>query len=124
MRSTSTLVAVLLIATNAHADQFRFTGNTTAGNTLISDALRQVIAIGEAKFNCPTADKAEAEVLPESYKPPGGPHAEGKASTVYERWRVTFCGSKRAFLIAFWPAADGGMMFRVEYPFPGEGDGS
>jgi hypothetical protein len=124
MRLTSALVAVLLIAMNAHADQFRFTGNTTAGNTLVGDTLRQVVAIGEAKFKCPTPEKAEAEVLPEGYRPPGGPHAEGKASTVYERWTVTFCGSSRAFLIAFWPATDGGMMFRVQYPFPGEEDGS
>jgi hypothetical protein len=120
MRSTSALVALVLIALNAHADQFRFTGNTTAGNTLIGDTLRQVLAIGQARFSCPTPDKAEAEVLPASYKPPGGPHAEGNAPTTYERWNVTFCGSSRAFLIAFWPAADGGMMFRVEYPFPGE----
>jgi hypothetical protein len=120
MRSTSALFAVVLIAMTAHADQFRFTGNTTAGNTLIADTLRRVVAIGEAKFKCPTPDKAEAEVLPKTYRPPGGPHAEANAPAVYERWTVTFCGSSRAFLIAFWPAANGGMMFRVQYPFPGE----
>jgi hypothetical protein len=124
MRSKSLLAAVLLVALTAHADQFRFTGNTTAGNTLIVDALRQVVTIGEAKFNCPTPDKAEAEILPEGFVPPRGPHAEGNAPTVYERWNVTFCGSTRSFLIAFWPATDGGVVFRVQYPFPGEEDAS
>jgi hypothetical protein len=56
--------------------------------------------------------------LPSSNRPPGGPHPEGSAPTIYERWIATFCGKQVAFLIALWPASIGGTMIRVGYPFP------
>jgi len=102
----------------ASADQVRFTGRTTADRTLISDTIRNVLFVGKARLNCSELGLVEAEVLPKDYVPPKGPGQEGKAPTIYERWTATFCGQKVPLLIAFWPASDGGMMFRVEYPYP------
>jgi hypothetical protein len=111
--------ASILVPATGHCDQLRFTGNTRADITLIKDALRNVQLIAQAKFSCQSIEAVEAEVLPENYKPPGGPHPEGEAKTQYENWLVTLCGRKERFLLAIWrvpPAA--GVMFRVGFPFP------
>jgi hypothetical protein len=115
------LIAVAALAASplAHADQVRFTGQTTADQTLLVDTLNTVARLAPAKFQCPTVEAVEAQIMPKSFAPPGKDNPEGTAPTTYERWDATFCGKVVPLLIAYWPAADGGMMFRVGLPFPG-----
>ena len=106
-------LSALAICLPAAADQVRFTGQTTATEKLITDTLNTVAVLGPSRFNCPTIEAVEAQILPKSFTPPGKNNPEGSNPTTYERWGVTFCGKVVPLLIAFWPAADGGMMFRV-----------
>ena len=116
------LVAALTLASPALAQQVRFTGDTTAGESLLVDTLRTVAQLGPGRFNCPTVAAVEAQVLPASFSPPGSDHPEGANPTTYERWDATFCGEVVPLLVAFWPAEQGGMMFRIGLPFPGASD--
>lgn len=106
-------LAALAFSLPAAADQVRFTGKTTANERLIADTLNTVAVLGPSRFNCPTIEAVEAQPLPKSLTPPGKNNPEGSSPTTYERWDVTFCGKVVPLLIAFWHAADGGMMFRV-----------
>ena len=110
--------AALAFSRPAAADQVRFTGQTTADGTLIVDTLNTVARLGPARFNCPTVEAVQAQILPDPFTPLGKDNPEGSSPTTYERWDATFCGKVVPLLIAFWPASDGGMMFRVGLPFP------
>ncbi|GAB3361456.1 hypothetical protein GCM10027430_35410 [Lysobacter tyrosinilyticus] len=112
------LATALAASLPASADQVRFTGKTTADQTLLVDTLNTVARLGPARFNCPTVEAIQVQVLPESFTPPGKNNPEGSNPTTYERWDATFCGKVVPLLIAFWPATEGGMMFRVGLPFP------
>jgi len=119
MRVQTLLVtAILAFSLPASAQQVRFTGQTTADETLLVDTLRTVALLGPGQFDCPTVEAVEAQVLPKSFAPPGKDNPEGSNPTTYERWDATFCGKVVPLLLAFWPAAEGGMMFRVGLPFP------
>ncbi len=111
--------SALLVSLPVAADQVRFTGQTTANQTLLVDTLNAVARLGPARFECPTVEAVEAQVLPKSFAPPGKDNPEGSSPATYERWNARFCGKVVPLLIAYWPAADGGMMFRVGLPFPG-----
>jgi len=115
---TLILTSVLALSLPAFAQQVSFTGQTTANDTLLVDTLRTVALLGPGQFNCPTVEAVEAQALPESFSPPGNDNPEGSNPTTYERWDATFCGKVVPMLIAYWPAAEGGMMFRVGLPFP------
>ena len=110
--------AALAVSLPALADQVRFTGQTTANETLLVDTLNTVARLGAARFKCPTVAAVDAHVLPKSFAPPGKDNPEGSSPTTYGRWDANFCGKVVPLLIAYWPAADGGMMFRVGLPFP------
>jgi len=112
------LAVMLALSLPALAQQVRFTGDTTADETLLVDTLRAVALLGPAQFNCPTVEAVDARVLPESFSPPGNDNPEGDNPTIYERWDATYCEKVVPLLIAFWPASQGGMMFRVGAPFP------
>ena len=115
---TLILMVALALSLPVSAQQVRFTGQTSADDTLVVDALNTVALLGPSRFDCPTVEAVEAQVLPKSFTPPSKDNPEGSSPTTYERWDSTFCGKTVALLIAFWPAADGGMMFRVGLPFP------
>jgi hypothetical protein len=115
---TLVLVVALALSLPALAQQVRFTGDTTANETLLVDTLRTVALLGPSQFSCPTVEAVQAQVLPESFSPPGNDNPEGRNPTTYERWDATFCGKVVPVLIAFWAAEQGGMMFRVGIPFP------
>jgi hypothetical protein len=115
---TLVLATALALSLPAFAQQVRFTGETTANETLLVDTLRTVALLGPGQFSCPTVEAVDAQVLPESFSPPGNDNPEGTNPTIYERWDATFCGKAVPLLVAFWPAEQGGMMFRVGLPFP------
>ena len=112
------VAAAIAVSVPAHADQVRFTGQTTADQKLLIDTLNTVARLGPARFDCATVEAVQAQVLPKEFVPPGNDKPEGSAPTTYERWDATFCGKVVPLLIAYWPAADGGVMFRVGLPFP------
>lgn len=97
--------------------QVEFTGQTTADMTLLRDAFENVKLVALGKFDCSSVDRVVSEVLPRSYEPPGEKKQEG---ATYERWTARFCGKDVPFLLTFWPAKEGGMMFSVGYPFPSD----
>lgn len=119
---TLVLAAALALPQPAMAQQVRFTGVTTADETLLVDTLRMVARLGPSRFDCPTVEAVEAQVLPASFSPPGDDKPEGDHPTTYERWDATFCGRVVPLLVSFWPAEQGGMMFRVGLPFPATPD--
>lgn len=114
------LSGILMLSLPAFAQQVRFTGDTTANQTLLVDTLRTVALLGPGQFNCPTVEAVTSQVLPASFSPPGSHHPEGSSPTTYERWDATYCGRVVPLLIAFWPDEHEGMMFRVGLPFPEE----
>jgi hypothetical protein len=107
-----------LVSSVAYADTFRFTGATTVDMTVAKGALKNIQLIGLGTLGCGTIGAVEAEVLPPSYSPRNTDNYAGSAKETYERWTVTLCGKATPFLLGFWPASDGGMMFHVSYPFP------
>ena len=70
MRSYSAAAAAfyVFLAAPAQADQVRFTGDTTASETLIKDALRNIQLVMLSYNDCPTLERVEASVLTD-YKP-------------------------------------------------------
>jgi len=110
------LVCLFLISVPAlasPADEPRFTGNTIADATLKRDALRMIGMIVHGKFKCDALDLIEAEGIPADAQP----HVwlpPGAGPATYERWIVTACSHKQPFLVVFWPAKEGGMMFQVK----------
>lgn len=116
---TLVLAVALSLSHPALAQQVRFTGDTTANETLLVETLRTVALLGPSQRSCPTVEAVEAQVLPESLSPPGDDNPERSNPTTYERWDATFCGKVVPVLIAYWAAEQGGMMFRVGLPFPG-----
>jgi len=122
MKSIAAVViglAVSLSSAATSADQGRFTGDTTAGATLIGDALRNVMLVTSAKWGCSTLDLVKSEVLPPSYVPVDAAQVSGSATVKYERWAVTACSRTEPFLFGWWADREnGGSLFRVSYPFP------
>jgi hypothetical protein len=109
--------ATILAPYPAYADQIRFTGQTTADETLIQDALRNVMLIAAAE-HCTSLEGVQAKILSPGYKPAAtASRPEGENAT-YEAWTATLCGKPTKFLITFWPAEDGGTMLAVGYPYP------
>ena len=111
------VVALSTLASPALAETLRFTGQTTADQTLIKDTLRAVQEYIVALKNCSVIMGVDATILASSYAPSDAKYRVAPKET-YERWVVEACGSKTSFLIGYWPAEDGGMNFNVSYPLP------
>ena len=101
------------------AEQLRFTGQTTANLELIKDTLRHIQLIGQAQNDCDVISAVEATVHPEDFLPSKA-YRVGEGQVIYETWSTIMCGSEVQFLISFWPAPEGGMMFAVGYPYPAD----
>lgn len=122
MRIRTGLLAALAVvmADAAQAETFRFTGTTTADTVVVRDALQHVQLMGEGITNCRVIGGVEADLMPRGFKPAGlTPNIDG-APEVYERWIVSLCGKRLPLLLTFWPARQGGTMFRVTHPFPAD----
>ncbi len=119
LRMASALVVfAVAVSPSAYAEQVHFTGNTTVDVTVIKDVLKQIQLVGLAELNCGVVDSVEAEVLPPSYVAPATDNSAAPSKEIYEKWTVTMCGKMSPFLVGFWPALEGGTMFRVRHPFP------
>lgn len=120
MKGRILLVAALAagFAGAARTETFPFTGTTTADMTVARDALKQIQLIGLGKFDCGVIEGVEAEVLPKTYRPEMNHDFTRAANEVHERWTVSLCGRREPFLVGFWPAPEGGVMFHVAHPFP------
>ena len=114
----SAALAASVLAAPAHADQVRFTGQTTADDLLVRDTVQYILKFGYAAWNCPTLEAVEAVILPSSYKPTGAATRPEAGRGTYESWNATLCGKKVRFLVTFWPANQGGMMFTIGHPYP------
>jgi hypothetical protein len=110
--------ATIVLASPARAETFHFKGRTTVDMTVAKDALRDVQQIGLAKLHCGVIEAVNAEVLPRSYRPARTENYAPNGRETYEKWNVILCGRTTPFLLGFWPAAEGGTMFHVRYPFP------
>ena len=113
------LLTSLFLVVPAKAAQVRFTGDTTANVTLIQDALRNVMLFGSSQ-GCSSLELVEARVLSPGYVPKDAATRPEAGKGTYEAWTATLCGKPTKFLITFWPAAEGGMMFAVTYPYPAD----
>lgn len=111
------VISSTVCATPAIAEQLRFTGHTAANLVLIKDTLRQIQLVGQELHNCGVVSAVEATVLPKDFQPSEA-YRVGKGSVSYETWSTTMCGNEIKFLISFWQAPNGGMMFAVGYPYP------
>ncbi len=106
--------ALLFAASTAFAQtEVRFTGETTADETLIRDVMQHLISYIHDKLKCENVELVEAEVLPkESIKrDPADP--EGTQPATYENWVATYCGTSKSFRVVFWASKEGGTMFRI-----------
>ena len=90
-----------------------FTGSTIADSGLKKDALRTMAMIVHGKLKCDSMDSVDTQSLPIGAQPTVWlPPGAGPAT--YERWVVTACSKKQPFIVVFWPAKEGGMMFRIQ----------
>jgi hypothetical protein len=104
----------------APAVEIAFTGQTTADARLIGDAMQEVVRFSAHALKCDKLTAVKASMQPEGWQPADSNFRIGPASTRYERWEVAQCGRIVPFLIGFWKAPEGGTMFQVAHPFPGE----
>ena len=106
--------AILFAASTVSAQtDVRFTGETTADETLIRDVMQHLIRYIQNNLKCEDIKLVEAEVLPEESikRDPTDPEGTGPAS--YENWVATYCGTSKPFLVVFWASKEGGTMFRI-----------
>ena len=118
MPSIKSLLALLfcaLLAASAIAqEQVRFTGNTTASETLIHDAFQHIASYVRESLKCQAIEQVTAEVLPDGAVKRDAAQPEGLGPATFENWTVNFCGKKQPFLIVFWDAKEGGTMYRIQ----------
>ncbi len=108
------LLVLLGAASTASAQtEVRFTGETTADETLIRDVMQHLISYIHDNLKCENVELVEADVLPEESikRDPADPEGTGPAT--YENWVATYCGTSKAFLVVFWASKEGGTMFRI-----------
>lgn len=95
----------------------RFTGKTNANPATVNNVVGNIMRVSADRLHCRQATQIMQEILPARYKPMGETF-DDPARTTFEKWTATLCGRETPFLVGFWPAADGGTMFRVVFPFP------
>ena len=105
----------LLIGATApvQADDIRFIGRSRASAPLKRDILVAVVGYAKARHACGTLTTVETAPLPAGYEPKTPLFRASAPQHIYERWTAALCGSRRAFLVAMWPAAQGGADYQV-----------
>lgn len=95
-----------------------FSGTTSASPPLIQDVVKNLMAVGDDKLDCPQPDAVIAEALPAGFLPADPePQPKGAGDPLYENWTVSFCGNDVPFLLTFWTLEEGGTAFSVKDPF-------
>jgi hypothetical protein len=113
------LLIIVAMPAPARADQLHFTGQTRVDGAVVRDAMQNVAQVAAGAEHCNQLTAVEASLLPDGWAPSDPAYRVGPAaSTRYERWDVSLCGRTVPFLLGFWPAPEGGMMFQVGYPYP------
>ena len=106
--------AMLFLASTVSAQtEVRFTGETTADETLIHDVMQHLIRYIQNNLKCEDIKLVEAEVLPEESIKRDPTNPEGTGPATYENWVATYCGTSTSFLVVFWASKEGGTMFRI-----------
>ena len=106
--------AMLFIASTVCAQtEVRFTGETTADETLIRDVMQHLVSYIHDNLKCENVELIEAEVLPEGSIKRDPTDPEGTQPATYENWVATYCGTSKSFLVVFWASKEGGTMFRI-----------
>jgi hypothetical protein len=105
------LLALAPVLTPAADELPPFEGQTIADAVLKRDALKVITLIIHAKLSCTVIDRVKAEPAVR-HRHVALPGAAGPAT--YERWTVSACSKEQPFSVTFYPAKDGGMMFRVQ----------
>ena len=106
--------AMLFAAPTASAQtEVRFTGETTADETLIRDVMQHLISYIHNNLKCDNVELVEAGVLPEESIRRDPTDPEGTGPATYENWVATYCGTSKSFLVVFWASKEGGTMFRI-----------
>jgi hypothetical protein len=114
VQTLAALAGILAFASSVAQDQVRFTGNTTADETLMHDAFQGIALYIRESLKCSGIELVEAEVLPPDSVKRDESQPEGTNPATYERWTVTYCGKTQPFLVVFWTAKEGGTMYRIQ----------
>lgn len=105
-------------ATAPSAD-IKFVGQSRATAQLKRDILTAVAGYSKARHSCDTIAMVETVPLPQGYEPKTAMFRVSAPQHFYERWVASLCGTKRAFLVAMWPATQGGADYKVVEVPPG-----
>lgn len=117
MRLAGPMAAVLILTgAPAPAQSVHLSGETAVDDVLARDIMRTIRLVAESRENCATISSVETAVLG-GYRPSDARYRVADEAT-YERWAVSLCGRTVPFLISYWPAPQGGMMFNVGHPAP------
>jgi hypothetical protein len=105
-------------ATAPSAD-IKFVGQSRATAQLKRDILTAVAGYSKERHSCGTIATVETAPLPQGYEPKTVMFRVSAPQHFYERWVASLCGIKRAFLVAMWPAPQGGADYKVVEVPPG-----
>jgi hypothetical protein len=91
-----------------------FEGQTIADSVLKEDALKVITLIVHATLKCSAIDRVDIQQLGPGARHPHVALPNGAGPATYERWTVSACSKKQPFLMTFYPAKGGGMMFAAK----------
>lgn len=122
-RSGANLVMAACVALAAPApllaqQQVRIVGTTTADSVLLKDTLQTIAEFAFARDGCRDIGTVAVKTLPD-YVPANTTYRTEDAFA-YERWDVDLCGKSEALLISFADDPQGGTIFKIGYPPPGD----
>jgi hypothetical protein len=103
----------------AQSPDIKLVGQSRATPQLKRDILTAVTGYSKARHSCGTVTTVETAPLPQGYEPKTAMFRVSAPQHFYERWVADLCGTKRAFLVAMWPAAQGGADYKVVEVPPG-----
>jgi len=106
------VAALFVVASAAYAD-VRFVGQSQASPQLKRDVLTAIAGYSRAAHACGAITTIESALLGKEYEPKTPMYRVSAPQHSYERWVAELCGTKRAFLVALWPAVQGGADYKI-----------
>ena len=113
------LLALAVPPAVAQSPDIKFVGQSRATPQLKRDILTAVTGYSKARHSCAAVTTVETAPLPQGYEPKTAMFRVSAPQHFYERWVADLCGTKRPFLVAMWPAAQGGADYKVVEVPPG-----